>query len=44
MSTISWEQLVRSVDQTEDEDIDVYEFSNGRKFKNTDTTDSGIYE
>ena len=25
-------------------DEDVYEFSNGRKFKNTDNTDSGVYD
>lgn len=42
---LSWEALVR---QREGEDYNkkevVYEFSNGRKFESTDSTDSGIYD
>lgn len=40
----SWESLVREADEDVDKPEDVYEFSNGRKFKSTDDTDSGIYE
>jgi hypothetical protein len=45
MRDLDWAALVR---QREGEAYNakevVYEFSNGREFKSTDSTDSGIYE
>ena len=35
---------VLKVDKDHYKDEDVYEFSNGRTFKNTDRTDKGIYD
>lgn len=42
---ISWEQLARAAEGEDynKEDV-VYEFSNGKTFKSTDNTSSGIYE
>ena len=37
-------QLVLEQDPEHFEVEDVYEFSNGRKFKSTDRSDSGVYE
>jgi len=42
-TTIDWRtQVLENDDEHFDRD-DVYEFSNGRKFKDTDKSDSGIY-
>ena len=43
--TISWQQLVMSAWGSEyyAPDHGSYEFSNGRKYDSTDTTNSGIY-
>lgn len=43
MKNYSWERLVRTAEPNLDEPEVVYEFSNGRKFKSTDDTSSGIY-
>ena len=39
-----WLAEVLEVDKEHYEPEDVYEFSNGRKFKSTDKTDSGVYD
>jgi len=39
----SWRSLVEGADKDHDKDPYVYRFSNGREFKSTDKTDSGIY-
>lgn len=45
MTTIGWKQLV---ERKEKEDLkkpeDVYQFSNGRKFKSTDRGTTGVYK
>ena len=41
---IDMKSIVRTVDPEYDEPEVVYEFSNGREFKSTDRTDSGVYE
>ena len=47
MTTTSNKSILDEVLELEDnfyDPEDVYEFSNGRKFKSTDRTDSGIYD
>lgn len=43
--TLSWEEIVKKAWGKEWNKPDVaYEFSSGRKYDSTDSTDSGIYE
>ena len=43
-SEISWLSIVQEADDELYEPEDIYEFSEDRKFKSTDRTDSGIYD
>lgn len=43
-SEVTWLSVVLQVEPDKYKEEDVYEFSNGRKFKSTDKTNSGIYD